>query len=141
MCVCVCVCVCVHVPYSNKEEVVEDSFNWPEISAWTPTVWRHPCLPFWSGRGGDGETSLCLFFKSPLKSTGKAGFHHSLDEIHSSSKAVQSCLTPCDLWTVDCQAPPCMGFSSKNTGVGCYFLLQGIFPTQGSPTLHADSTV
>ena len=23
-------------------------------------------------------------------------------------------------------------FSSKNTGVGCYFLLQGIFPTQGS---------
>ena len=23
------------------------------------------------------------------------------------------------------------GFSRKNTGVGCYFLLQGIFPTQG----------
>ena len=31
----------------------------------------------------------------------------------------------------------------KNTGVGCYFLLQGIFPTQriepGSPALQADS--
>ena len=25
-----------------------------------------------------------------------------------------------------------MGFSSKNTEVGCHFLLQGIFPTQGS---------
>ena len=23
-------------------------------------------------------------------------------------------------------------FSGKNTGVGCHFLLQGIFPTQGS---------
>ena len=34
-------------------------------------------------------------------------------------------------------------FTGKNTGVGCHFLLQGIFPTQGSnPHLllwHADS--
>ena len=36
------------------------------------------------------------------------------------------------LWTVACQAPLSMGFSSKNTSVGCHFLLQGIFPTQGS---------
>ena len=28
-------------------------------------------------------------------------------------------------WTLACQAPP-----AKNTGVGCYALLQGIFPTQ-----------
>ena len=35
------------------------------------------------------------------------------------------------LWTMAHQAPLSMGFSSKNTGVGCYFLLQGIFPTQG----------
>ena len=28
-------------------------------------------------------------------------------------------------------APPSMGFSGKNTGVGCHFLLQEIFPTQG----------
>ena len=34
-------------------------------------------------------------------------------------------------WTVGRQAPLFMGFSSKNTGVGCHFLLQGIFPTQG----------
>ena len=33
-------------------------------------------------------------------------------------------------WTVACQAPLSMGFSSKNTGVGCHVLLQGIFPTQ-----------
>ena len=34
-------------------------------------------------------------------------------------------------------------FSAKNTGVGCHFLLQGIFQTPeiepGSPTLQADA--
>ena len=34
-------------------------------------------------------------------------------------------------WTVAYQAPLSMGFSSKNTGVGCHFLLQGTLPTQG----------
>ena len=33
-------------------------------------------------------------------------------------------------WTVAPQSPPSMGFPSKNTGVGCNFLYQGIFPTQ-----------
>ena len=37
------------------------------------------------------------------------------------------------LWTVACQAPLSMEFSpGKNTGVACHFLLQEIFPTQGS---------
>ena len=35
-------------------------------------------------------------------------------------------------WTVVRQAPLSMGFPSKNPGVGCHFLLQEIFPTQGS---------
>ena len=39
------------------------------------------------------------------------------------------------LWTVARQAPLSMDSSGKNTGVGCHFLLQGIFPTQGS-NLH-----
>ena len=34
-------------------------------------------------------------------------------------------------WTVARQAPLPWGFSGKNTGVGCHFLLQGISPTQG----------
>ena len=42
----------------------------------------------------------------------------------------QSCLALCD--TMDC-SPLSMGFvSSQNTGVGCHFLLWGIFLTQGS---------
>ena len=33
--------------------------------------------------------------------------------------------------TVAYHAPPPWGFPGKSTGVGCHFLLQGIFPTQG----------
>ena len=36
------------------------------------------------------------------------------------------------LRTVACQAPLSWGFPGKSTGVGCHFLLQEIFPTQGS---------
>ena len=34
--------------------------------------------------------------------------------------------------TIACQAPLQMRFFSKNTGAGCHFLFQGIFPTHGS---------
>ena len=37
----------------------------------------------------------------------------------------------CKPWTAVHQAPLSMGFSGKNTGVVCHFLLQGIFQTQG----------
>ena len=36
--------------------------------------------------------------------------------------------------TAACQDPLSMDFSGKNPGVGCHFLLQGIFRTQGSNT-------
>ena len=39
-------------------------------------------------------------------------------------------VTPMDYKT--CQAPCPWDFPGKNTGTGCYFLLQGIFLTQGS---------
>ena len=48
------------------------------------------------------------------------------------SEVTQSCLTLCD--PMDCSLPGssihCF-FPGKNTGVGCHFLLQGIFLTQG----------
>ena len=45
------------------------------------------------------------------------------------------------LWTVAHQAFLSMVFPGKNTGVSCHFLLQGIFPIQGSKPglLHYDS--
>ena len=35
-------------------------------------------------------------------------------------------------WTIALQTSLSLGFSSKNTGMGCHFLLQGILLTQGS---------
>ena len=46
-------------------------------------------------------------------------------------------------WTVAHRVPLSVGFPSKNTGVGCRFLLRGTFPTQGVnphlPSWQADS--
>ena len=50
-------------------------------------------------------------------------------EVKKSLSCIQFFVT---LWTVAFQVPLSMGFSGKNTGVGCHFLLQGIFLTQGS---------
>ena len=52
-----------------------------------------------------------------------------------------SCPTLCD--PMECSQPGSSDFPDKNTGVGSYYLLQGIFPTQGSnpvsPASQADS--
>ena len=48
------------------------------------------------------------------------------------TKVLQLCPALCD--PMDCSPPGSSvhGILHKNTGVGCHFLLQGIFPTQGS---------
>ena len=53
-------------------------------------------------------------------------------KFESESEATQSCLTLCD--PMDCSLPAsCLwDLPGKGTGVGCHFLLQEIFPTQGS---------
>ena len=50
----------------------------------------------------------------------------------------QSCLTLCN--PMDCSHQLLCPWDSpgKNTGVGCHFLLQGIFPTQGSNPILLD---
>ena len=44
---------------------------------------------------------------------------------------VRLCVTP---WTVVRQASHPWNLLGKNTGRGCHFLLQGIFPTQEEPS-------
>ena len=61
-----------------------------------------------------GKMSLCLEFRS----------FGRLDP--------KLCLTLETPWTVAHHAPCPWDFPDKNTGVGCHFLLQGIFLTQGS---------
>ena len=54
-------------------------------------------------------------------------------EVRVCAQSLQSCLTLCESWIVALQALLSMKDSpGKNTGVGCHFLLQGIFLTQGS---------
>ena len=56
--------------------------------------------------------------------TGRLGVH---------AQSLQLCLTLCDPleYSLSGSSGPC-NFAGKNTGVSCYVLLQGIFPTQGS---------
>ena len=63
---------------------------------------------------------------SPVHNSGQIQL---LRLLFSCSVVSDSFMTP---WTVAYQAPLSVGFPSKNTGVGCHFLLQEIFPTQGS---------
>ena len=53
----------------------------------------------------------------------------------------QSCPILCNL--MGCSLPSSWNFPGKNTGAGCHFLLQGIFPTQGSNLglLHCRQTL
>ena len=55
----------------------------------------------------------------------------------------QSCPTLATPWTVACQPPLSMDSPGKKTGVGCHFLLQGIFQTRGSNLglLHCKQTL
>ena len=49
-----------------------------------------------------------------------------------SHQVARSCPTLASSWTVACQAPCSWDSPGRNTGVGCHFVLQEIFLTQGS---------
>ena len=59
-------------------------------------------------------------------------FFFFFNELNLDAKSLQSCLTRCNprdrSWSGSCP----WDSPGKNTGVGCHFLLQGIFQTQGS---------
>ena len=57
---------------------------------------------------------------------------HHVIHLGSGGLVPKPCLTLEPPQTVAPQAPLSMGFSRQNIGVGCHFLLQRIFPTQGS---------
>ena len=76
-----------------------------------------------------GEVATGIFLENVL--CGAALWHTWLSLLPC--RHAQSCLTLCNL--MDCCPPRsfCLWvLSGKNTGLGCQFLLQGIFPTQES---------
>ena len=62
---------------------------------------------------------------------------HRMEEKHSYKMlvCVQSCKLSVTIWTVARQVPLSVEFSRQEYGVGSHFLLQDVFPTQGS-NLH-----
>ena len=71
---------------------------------------------------------MLFVFQSEVSNLRNSSFHWQFLKVKVKSLSpVWLFATP---WTVAYQVPLSMGFSSKGTGVGCHFLLQGIFPTQ-----------
>ena len=78
--------------------------------------------------------SLCCIADSGVSAYSHPCFIGSSNNAYMHAKSLQSCLTLCN--PIDCSLPVCPWDSpGKNTGVGCFALLQGIFLIQGSKPL------
>ena len=82
---------------------------------------------------------LSLDFRKPIRCKDERSHQRSRGSVPNPAlifvqrwKVAQSCPTLCD--PIDCSLPgsSVQDFPGNRTGVGCHFLLQGIFPTQGS---------
>ena len=96
-------------------------------------AWKIPWIeePGWLQSMGSQRAGHDLVTKQQI--VNKIKIKH-LEHCESESEVTQSNLTLCD--PLDCSLLDCSlfhpwDFPSKNTGVGCHFLLQEIFPTQG----------
>ena len=114
----------------NKNSITKFS-HWSILNEYPSNV--HLKINFFSG--------LLTWFLKPTPTGHRLVFlfsiwNFSLTTIHPCAAlglVAQSCLTLCD--PMDCSRPgPSVHGDSpgNNTGVGCYTLLQGIFPRQGS---------
>ena len=113
---------------------------WPPLG-WGVEVSPFPaCLRGRSDRDANG-TPLCGFGEGAAStcvrlggSPGRCPSYHLRDPPSLAvSEAAQLCPTLCD--PVDCRSPGSSVhgiLQARITGVGCHFLLQGFFPTQGS---------
>ena len=131
MCVCVCVCVwksLSHVQlFATPRTVACQASLFMEFSRQSTGVHCHSLLQ--GSRPRDQTLVSCIagrFFT--IWPTGKSCILYIVIVIMKSLSRVRFFATP---WTVANQGPPSMDCPGRNTGVGCHFLLQGIFPSQG----------
>ena len=84
----------------------------------------------------------CQMWESPSRAT-LGGLSGCLWETKWQCQLLSSVWLFVTQWTVACQTLLSMGLPRQNIGVGCHFLLQGIFPTQGSNMglLHCSQTL
>ena len=84
-------------------------------------------MNYWTWKGGHGNPWICSQVRQKSE----------LSEDPTCSWDVEVKLLSCvqlfeTAWTIAYQGPLPMGFSRQDTRMGCHFLLQGIFLTQGS---------
>ena len=108
--------------------------------------WHHWCNGHELGQtsvGGEGQGGLASMGSQSIDKTGWLNNNSAIQPSYPLSPpslplhpygglATKLCPTLAIPWTIACQASLSMGFSPENTGVGCHFLLQRIFPTQES---------
>ena len=92
------------------------------IGAFELWCWRRLLRVLWTARRSN---------QSILKEINP---EYSLEGLMLKLSVAQSCLTLCNLQPTRLLCP--WDFPGKDTGLGCHFLLQGIFPTQGSNPGH-----
>ena len=133
-----CVCLYVCIINSKFEFNIFDVFGWNN-KIWTTSCDRPTCGCWCS------VTQLYLTLCDPVDCSPPGFSVHGIFQARIlewgavPSPIYIACMLSCfsyawlcaSLWTVACQAPLSIGFSSKSTRLGCHALLQGFFPTQG----------
>ena len=95
----------------------------PQYLSWKALRWLHPNAAAWQGSSARcAHGSPCSEYAPEFTAKVK----------ESESEVAQSCPTLCN--PMDCSLPGSSvhGIFHASTGVGRHFLLQGVFPTQGS---------
>ena len=113
------------IPQLKKRKLVQVWFD-----TWDSQTQVFLCCPHWN--------NFCLIFAASENNLFSNVYKYVSDTVNSilyPLKLVlvtQSCLTLCNPWTIAHKALLSMEFSRQEYWSGCHFLLQGIFPTQGS---------
>ena len=113
-------------PTGNQSWIVTER---TDAEAEAPIFWP-PDVKSWLNEK-DPDAGSFFHFLMLGKIKGRRGWQRTR-WLESESEVTQSCPTLCD--PMDCSLPGSScpwDFPGKSTGVGCHFLLQGIFPTQG----------
>ena len=90
------------------------------------------CQPGWDEDLGENGYMYMYGWDPSLFTWNSHNIYNWLCYCYCCYLVTKSCLALCTPWPIAHQAPMSMGSPGKNTGAGCHFLLQGIFPTQGS---------
>ena len=106
------------------------SHGWRSLVGYSP----------WGRKESDTTERLHFHFSWP-KMVGREEFYSESFRQHrfellKAASCGQSCLTLCDPWMEPARLLCLWSSPGKNTGGDCHFLLQGIFPTQGSNSRH-----